>query len=232
MRPQPRCRRRQASCYVDRCFLRHLWKPVCSSSTPILSFRTTRSPFSTRSTGSRPGSSARCRRRFASCWRRISTALSSKASRPRRSSRRPAPGSISLPSGLLCLTPTRRRGCVADDAEQQKIKRDHPLAGARRACAKSPRRLFAHLRLIPAAASEGIDPCHSLIGNLNQFSAAEILQMSCLGQRSGRFTFKSGRGNSEIYLHHGSRPACGLRQPRRRISGRGSVPVAAGAVLF
>jgi hypothetical protein len=53
-------------------------------------------------------------------------------------------------------------------------------------------------------ASEGIDPCHSLIGNLNQFSAAEILQMSCLGQRSGRFTFKSGRGNSEIYLHHGS----------------------------
>jgi hypothetical protein len=28
--------------------------------------------------------------------------------------------------------------------------------------------------------------------------------MSCLGQRSGRFTFKSGRGNSEIYLAHGS----------------------------
>ena len=52
--------------------------------------------------------------------------------------------------------------------------------------------------------AEGIDPCHSLIGNLNQFSAAEILQMSCLGQRSGRFTFKSGRGNSEIYLAHGS----------------------------
>ncbi|HMJ05158.1 MAG TPA: DUF4388 domain-containing protein [Chthoniobacterales bacterium] len=56
----------------------------------------------------------------------------------------------------------------------------------------------------PGEASEGIDPCHSLIGNLNQFSAAEILQMSCLGQRSGRFTFKSRRGNSEIYLHHGS----------------------------
>ncbi len=52
-------------------------------------------------------------------------------------------------------------------------------------------------------ASEGIDPCHSLVGNLNQFPAAEILQMSCMGQRSGRFTFKSGRGNSEIYLHHG-----------------------------
>ena len=28
--------------------------------------------------------------------------------------------------------------------------------------------------------------------------------MSCLSQRSGRFTFKSGRGNSEIYLAHGS----------------------------
>ncbi len=52
--------------------------------------------------------------------------------------------------------------------------------------------------------SEGVDPCHSLIGNLNQFSAAEILQMSCLSQRSGRFTFKSRRGNSEIYLHHGN----------------------------
>ena len=55
-----------------------------------------------------------------------------------------------------------------------------------------------------AAPSEGIDPCHSLIGNLNQFSAAEILQMSCLSQRSGRFTFKSSRGNSEIYLQQGS----------------------------
>ena len=27
--------------------------------------------------------------------------------------------------------------------------------------------------------------------------------MTCMGQRSGRFTFKSGRGNSEIYLHQG-----------------------------
>src|SRR5438477_11224206 len=51
---------------------------------------------------------------------------------------------------------------------------------------------------------EGVDPCHSLIGNLNQFSAAEILQMRCLSQRSGRFMFKSGRGNSEINLQHGS----------------------------
>jgi hypothetical protein len=53
-------------------------------------------------------------------------------------------------------------------------------------------------------AAEGIDPCHSLIGNLNQFSAAEILQMSCLSQRTGRFTFKSSRGTSEIYLQQGS----------------------------
>jgi hypothetical protein len=74
----------------------------------------------------------------------------------------------------------------------------------------SDRRLRRQLRAIVSAvermsgpAAEGIDPCHSLVGNLNQFSAAEILQMSCLSQRSGRFTFKSGRGNSEIYLHHG-----------------------------
>jgi hypothetical protein len=51
--------------------------------------------------------------------------------------------------------------------------------------------------------AEGIDPCHSLIGNLNQFSAAEILQMVCMGQRSGRLSFISGRGTGEIYIHHG-----------------------------
>ncbi len=75
---------------------------------------------------------------------------------------------------------------------------------------KSDRQLRRQLRTIIAALektgfppAEGIDPCHSLIGNLNQFSAAEILQMSCMSQRSGRFTFKSGRGNSEIFLHHG-----------------------------
>jgi hypothetical protein len=74
----------------------------------------------------------------------------------------------------------------------------------------SDRNLGQRLRQIVSAfegtktnAAEGIDPCHSLIGNLNQFSAAEILQMSCMGQRSGRFTFKSGRGTSEVYLHHG-----------------------------
>jgi len=43
-----------------------------------------------------------------------------------------------------------------------------------------------------------------LIGNLSQFTAAEILQMSCLSQRSGRFMFKSGRGDCEVYLQHGA----------------------------
>ena len=65
------------------------------------------------------------------------------------------------------------------------------------------RALVAAFEGTPGPAAEGIDPCHSLVGNLNQFSAAEVLQMSCLSQRSGRFTFKSGRGNSEIFLHHG-----------------------------
>ena len=71
-----------------------------------------------------------------------------------------------------------------------------------------------------------------MIGNLNQFSAAEILQMSCLGQRSGRFTFKSGRGNSEIYLHHGSVRHAVFGTLEGESGGRGSVPLAAGAVLF
>jgi Domain of unknown function (DUF4388) len=69
------------------------------------------------------------------------------------------------------------------------------------------RMLVSFVRSLEAqagTAAEGIDPCHSLVGNLNQFSAAEILQMSCLSQRSGRFTFKSSRGNSEIYLQQGS----------------------------
>ncbi len=105
---------------------------------------------------------------------------------------------------VVCLMP-RPHDCeeAAEIATQQKIV--CLVAGP------SDRRLRAQLQSVVRAvgthsneASEGIDPCHSLIGNLNQFSAAEILQMSCLGQRSGRFTFKSGRGNSEIYLQHGS----------------------------
>lgn len=104
---------------------------------------------------------------------------------------------------ILCLARGSRTGDFAESAQQQKIQ----IAALR----WSRRKLRTHLRgFVDSLAdyegdvSEGIDPCHSLIGNLNQFSAAEILQMSCLGQRTGRFTFKSGRGNSEIYLQHGS----------------------------
>ena len=68
---------------------------------------------------------------------------------------------------------------------------------------KALKRFLASLDSHPGVSAQGIDPCHSLIGNLNHFSAAEVLQMTCMGQRSGRFTFKSGRGNSEIYLHQG-----------------------------
>ena len=87
-------------------------------------------------------------------------------------------------------------------AQQQKITR---IASSRNERALR-RQLNTFVRSLAQGGTptEGIDPCHSLIGNLNQFSAPEILQMSCLGQRSGRFTFKSGRGNSEIYLAHGS----------------------------
>ncbi len=104
---------------------------------------------------------------------------------------------------ILCLTPRSRDDDFAERAEQQKIGRVTTGNGEAR-LRKSLRAFVRSLEAKSVAASEGIDPCHSLIGNLNQFSAAEILQMSCLGQRSGRFTFKSGRGNSEIYLHHGS----------------------------
>jgi len=82
----------------------------------------------------------------------------------------------------------------------------HP-AGERRcvhqAVARQVRSFLNGLDSHSGASAEGIDPCHSLIGNLNQFSAADVLQMTCMGQRSGRFTFKSGRGNSEIYVHQG-----------------------------
>ena len=103
---------------------------------------------------------------------------------------------------ILCVVSKPQDSAVLEGAEQQKILAI--VAG------RSDRRLAARLQNFvhsvgseSSDVSEGIDPCHSLIGNLNQFSAAEILQMSCLGQRSGRFTFKSGRGNSEIYLQHG-----------------------------
>ena len=104
---------------------------------------------------------------------------------------------------IACLLSQWRDPKVDVAAEQQKITL-LSVAGSgrrlRRTLANFARSLDSHL----GAAAEGIDPCHSLVGNLNLFSAAEILQMSCLSQRSGRFTFKSSRGNSEIYLQQGS----------------------------
>ena len=104
---------------------------------------------------------------------------------------------------IVCLTPKPHDNDLVMDAQQQKItllsieRSENYLRHYLRNIVRS----VGNQVVIPA---EGIDPCHSLIGNLNQFSAAEILQMSCLGQRSGRFTFKSARGNSEIYLQLGS----------------------------
>jgi hypothetical protein len=103
---------------------------------------------------------------------------------------------------IICLTP-RLDPEFVQAVEQQKLQ-CIVTDTSRRQLRYRLREWVGSLDTHSGDASEGIDPCHSLIGNLNQFSAAEILQMSCLGQRSGRFTFKSGRGNSEIYLHHGS----------------------------
>ncbi|MEO8440551.1 MAG: DUF4388 domain-containing protein [Spartobacteria bacterium] len=91
---------------------------------------------------------------------------------------------------------------LSEQAKEQNIDLATTLCRDRR-LRRDLRSIVSALETTPGTAAEGIDPCHSLVGNLNLFSAAEILQMSCLSQRSGRFTFKSGRGNSEIYLHHG-----------------------------
>ena len=104
---------------------------------------------------------------------------------------------------IACVVPDLEDQKTNNDAQQQNItvilsQQNDPLL---------ERELKSFLQSLGTPSgnpSEGIDPCHSLIGNLNQFTAAEILQMSCLSQRSGRFTFKSGRGNSEIYLQHGA----------------------------
>ncbi len=103
---------------------------------------------------------------------------------------------------VLCLTTESPDAAQREQLEQQKIpfvETNIPQAQLRRRL----RTIMSAFERQTDTPSEGIDPCHSLVGNLNQFSAAEVLQMSCLGQRSGRFTFKSRRGNSEIYLHHG-----------------------------
>ena len=104
---------------------------------------------------------------------------------------------------IACLLHDRRERETAAIAREQNIEL-LPVPRSDRRLRANLNRFVRSLDSHSGTASEGIDPCHSLIGNLNQFSAAEILQMSCLSQRSGRFTFKSGRGNSEIYLQQGS----------------------------
>ena len=104
---------------------------------------------------------------------------------------------------IACLLQSVRRSDVGSRAKEQNIELLSTARNDRRLRATLTR-FVRSLDSHSGTAAEGIDPCHSLIGNLNQFSAAEILQMSCLSQRSGRFTFKSGRGNSEIYLQQGS----------------------------
>jgi hypothetical protein len=104
---------------------------------------------------------------------------------------------------VVCLVPPHKETEPAAIAAQQNIRLIQSNGNVRR-LDRDLRNFVRSLARPSGTASEGIDPCHSLIGNLNQFSAAEILQMSCLGQRSGRFTFKSGRGNSEIYLQQGA----------------------------
>jgi hypothetical protein len=104
---------------------------------------------------------------------------------------------------IICLVPHLPEAATAASAEQQDI-RLLLSKQSQRSLDRVLRNFVRSLERPATTAAEGIDPCHSLIGNLNQFSAPEILQMSCLSQRSGRFTFKSARGNSEVYLQHGS----------------------------
>ncbi|MGI8432758.1 MAG: DUF4388 domain-containing protein [Chthoniobacterales bacterium] len=104
--------------------------------------------------------------------------------------------------GITCLAFDQPDDAIRAEAEQQKISiilTDVPAVRLRRRL----RGAVAAFERLSNSPAEGVDPCHSLVGNLNQFPAAEVLQMSCLGQQSGRFSFKSGRGNAEIYLHHG-----------------------------
>ena len=133
---------------------------------------------------------------------------------------------------IVCLAPKPHDSELVMDAQQQKITHRFDRTRANGICAASAQHSSARSDASRGYPAEGIDPCHSLIGNLNQFSAAEILQMSCLGQRSGRFTFKSARGNSEIYLHHGLDPARCLWNLGRRSGRRGNFPVAPGSILF
>ena len=103
---------------------------------------------------------------------------------------------------ILCASWEKASADAVRKAQQQNILIINGAASTGR-LQKDLNRFLASLDGHSRVSAEAIDSCHSLIGNLNQFSAAEVLQMTCMGQRSGRFTFKSGRGNSEIYLHQG-----------------------------
>ena len=103
---------------------------------------------------------------------------------------------------IVCLSPRTKEAEANGIAQQQKITLIASDSSERNF--RKQLQAFVSSLAQGGTPAEGIDPCHSLVGNLNQFSAAEILQMSCLSQCSGRFTFKSSRGNSEVYLHHGA----------------------------
>ena len=107
----------------------------------------------------------------------------------------------SLPVG--CLLPQSDHSALKAKANRQNIQL-LALSQDEQRLRRTVTKFVESLDSNSSTPAEGIDPCHSLIGNLNQFSAAEILQMSCLSQRTGRFTLKSSRGTSEIYLQHGS----------------------------
>jgi hypothetical protein len=103
---------------------------------------------------------------------------------------------------IACVVSEKLQDKQIAQAEQQAILRI--ARKQRRRLEQELKRFVLTLERSATTPAEGVDPCHSLIGNLNQFTAAEILQMSCLSQRSGRFMFKSGRGNCEVYLQHGA----------------------------
>lgn len=103
---------------------------------------------------------------------------------------------------IICLVNEPESAELRDRAQQQSVKLV-ATGCTNRHLRRSLRRIISSFGGKIGTPAEGIDPCHSLVGNLDQFSAAEILQMVCMGQRSGRLTFKSSRGTSEIYLNHG-----------------------------
>ena len=103
---------------------------------------------------------------------------------------------------IFCVSWEKPSSEATRKAQQQHIALTNG-AGSTKRLRKEVHGFLGSLDGHPAVSAEGIDPCHCLIGSLNQFSPADVLQMTCMGQRSGRFTFKSGRGNSEIYLRQG-----------------------------